>query len=92
MTKRNALRMIATARAAGARVVVGGPDPPHYADGVSRAGADVVVIGEGEQTLEELLPVLLGDRSSRDRLAALPGLVVPRARLAAGWSGLRRGR
>ncbi len=32
MTKRNALRMIATARAAGARVVVGGPDPPHHAE------------------------------------------------------------
>jgi len=59
MTKRNALRMIAAAKAAGAHVVVGGPEPPHYADEYLAAGADVVVIGEGEQTLEELLPILL---------------------------------
>ena len=43
MTKRNVLRMIAVARAAGARVVVGGPDPPHYAEEYLGAGADVVV-------------------------------------------------
>jgi radical SAM superfamily enzyme YgiQ (UPF0313 family) len=73
MTKRNALRMMAMARAAGARVVVGGPDPPHYADEYLRAGADVVAIGEGEQTLEELVPVLGG--GDRDRLGAIPGIV-----------------
>src|SRR5687768_18264425 len=58
MTKRNALRMMSAAKAAGAHVVIGGPDPPHYADEYLAAGADVVVIGEGEQTLEELLPIL----------------------------------
>jgi radical SAM superfamily enzyme YgiQ (UPF0313 family) len=50
--------MIDIARQTGARVVVGGPDPPHYADQYLRAGVDVVVIGEGEQTLEELVPAL----------------------------------
>jgi radical SAM superfamily enzyme YgiQ (UPF0313 family) len=55
MTKRHALRMLASARAAGSRVVVGGPDPPHYAAEYLDAGADVVVIGEGEDTLLELL-------------------------------------
>ena len=55
MTKRHALRMIAAARRAGARVVVGGPDPPYHAEAYLEAGADVVVIGEGERTLEELL-------------------------------------
>lgn len=58
MTKRNALPMMALARKAGARVVIGGPDPPHHAASYLEAGADVVVIGEGEQTLEELLPAL----------------------------------
>ncbi len=58
MTKRHALRMIPIARRAGAKVVVGGPDPPHHAESYLNAGADVVVIGEGEQTLAELLPVL----------------------------------
>jgi anaerobic magnesium-protoporphyrin IX monomethyl ester cyclase len=55
MTKRNALKMIAIAKSAGAQVVLGGPDPPYYAEEYLSAGADVVVIGEGEHTLEELL-------------------------------------
>lgn len=61
MTKRNALAMIAIARQHGARVVVGGPDPPYYAESYLQAGADVVVIGEGEQTLEELLQSSVAD-------------------------------
>ena len=55
MTKRHALRMMAAARRYGARVIIGGPDPPHYAAEYLAAGADVVVIGEGEHTLEDLL-------------------------------------
>jgi anaerobic magnesium-protoporphyrin IX monomethyl ester cyclase len=58
MTKRNALEMIAIARRHGTRVVVGGPDPPHHAAAYLEAGAHVVVIGEGERTLEELIPRL----------------------------------
>jgi radical SAM superfamily enzyme YgiQ (UPF0313 family) len=58
MTKRYALRMIPIAKRAGAKVVVGGPDPPYHAESYLDAGADIVAIGEGEQTLEELLPVL----------------------------------
>jgi anaerobic magnesium-protoporphyrin IX monomethyl ester cyclase len=58
MTKRNALKMIAIAKRRGARVVIGGPDPPHHAEPYLNAGADVVVIGEGEQTLEELIAKL----------------------------------
>jgi len=55
MTKRHALRMIAIARQAGALVVVGGPDPPHHAESYLKAGADVVVVGEGEQTIAEIV-------------------------------------
>ena len=56
MTKRNALRDDRDrAKRRGAQVVIGGPDPPHYAAEYLDAGADVVVIGEGEQTLEELI-------------------------------------
>ncbi len=58
MTKRHALRMIAQSRRAGSRVVLGGPDPPHHADAYLEAGADVVVIGEGEITLSALLSCL----------------------------------
>ena len=67
MTKRNALKMIAIAKHAGARVVIGGPDPPHHASSYLDAGADVVVIGEGEHTLEELI-------AHRD-LASINGIV-----------------
>jgi anaerobic magnesium-protoporphyrin IX monomethyl ester cyclase len=55
MTKRSVLAMARAAREEGAFVVVGGPDPPHYAEEYLAHGADVVVIGEGEHTLEELL-------------------------------------
>src|SRR5687768_12807318 len=72
MTKRNALAMIALARRHGARVVVGGPDPPHHAEAYLAAGADVVVIGEGERTLEELLPAL----ASGGDLSAINGIAV----------------
>ncbi len=74
MTKRNALRMITVARAAGARVIVGGPDPPHHAAEYLASGADVVVIGEGEQTVEELLPVLLNPAPLDDRLGPVAGI------------------
>ena len=72
MTKRNALAMIALARQFGAGVVVGGPDPPYHAESYLQAGADVVVIGEGEQTLEELLPAL---HSANADLSAINGIV-----------------
>jgi anaerobic magnesium-protoporphyrin IX monomethyl ester cyclase len=80
MTKRNALRMIATAKAAGARVVLGGPEPPHYAEEYLTAGADVIVIGEGEQTLEALLKSF--DLTSVDGIVFRGGRTPPRAQLA----------
>lgn len=58
MTKLNVLRMIQDCKAVGARVIVGGPEPPHYADEFLDAGADVVALGEGELTLETLIPEL----------------------------------
>jgi radical SAM superfamily enzyme YgiQ (UPF0313 family) len=55
MTKRSVLGMMKTARDLGAFVVVGGPDPPYYAEEYLACGADAVVVGEGERTLEEML-------------------------------------
>ena len=72
MTKRNALRMIATAKRRGAKVVIGGPDPPHHAASYLEAGADVVAIGEGERTLEELIDAL---RAAAPDLSAIRGIV-----------------
>ncbi|MFP4323703.1 MAG: B12-binding domain-containing radical SAM protein, partial [Anaerolineales bacterium] len=58
MTKPQVLHMMRLAKQAGAWVVLGGPEPPHYAEEYLWRGADVVVIGEGEYTLDELVPVL----------------------------------
>src|ERR1051326_5981628 len=45
MTRANALEIIARAKAAGRRVIVGGPEPGGYPLEYLRHGADVVVIG-----------------------------------------------
>lgn len=58
MTKRNVLAMMRLCRQQGARVILGGPEPPHYAREYLLAGADIVVKGEGELTLAELIPHL----------------------------------
>jgi len=58
MTRSRVLKVIAAARAAGSTVVVGGPDPANYLDEYLSRGADVIAIGEGELTLEDLVPHL----------------------------------
>jgi len=58
MTKLNALELIRTCKARGITVVVGGPEVPYYGEEFLSHGADVGVIGEGEVTLEELIPHL----------------------------------
>ena len=58
MTRASVIRILRGAKEAGWKTVVGGPEPGAYAEEYLAAGADVVVIGEGEVTLEELLPIL----------------------------------
>lgn len=58
MTKFNILKMIAVCKEVGAKVILGGPDPAYHAQDYLAHGADIVVRGEGELTLEELLPHL----------------------------------
>ena len=79
MTKRNALRMMAAAKRIRARVVIGGPDPPHYTDEYLAAGADVIVIGEGEHTLHELLHKDAADVAG---VVFRGGRTTPRAQIA----------
>src|SRR5450756_686502 len=55
LTRRAVLRMMRDCREQGAIVVLGGPDPANYPEEYLSRGAHVIVIGEGEQTLEELL-------------------------------------
>lgn len=58
MTKRTVLAMTQWCRQHGATVILGGPEPPYYARDYLLAGADIIVKGEGELTLEALLPHL----------------------------------
>jgi radical SAM superfamily enzyme YgiQ (UPF0313 family) len=55
MTRATVLEIVARARQAGWRVVLGGPEPANYADEYLSAGADVIVAGEGELAVENLL-------------------------------------
>src|SRR5579859_3880657 len=58
MTRSNVVEILAIAKEAGWQTVVGGPEPSAYVNEYLSSGADVVVIGEGEITLEELVPAL----------------------------------
>jgi anaerobic magnesium-protoporphyrin IX monomethyl ester cyclase len=62
MTRPNVVEILRCARDAGWQTIVGGPEPAAYIEQYLDAGADFVVIGEGEITLEELLPVGHGSR------------------------------
>jgi radical SAM superfamily enzyme YgiQ (UPF0313 family) len=72
MTKRNVLEMTRWCKANGAVVVLGGPEPPYYAEDYLEYGADIIVKGEGELTLEELLPHLA--KHGLNQLNAINGI------------------
>lgn len=82
MTRSNVVEILSVAKELGWKTVVGGPEPGAYVHEYLAAGADVVVIGEGEITLEELVPALqsrtVGDLHSIDGIAfrAADGSVV----------------
>ncbi|HEY2683240.1 MAG TPA: radical SAM protein [Steroidobacteraceae bacterium] len=58
MTRRPVLEMIGAAKRFGWTVVLGGPESANYPEEYLARGADVVVIGEGESTMADLLPAL----------------------------------
>jgi anaerobic magnesium-protoporphyrin IX monomethyl ester cyclase len=60
MTRKAVLDVTAEAKARGWSVVLGGPESAGYPEEYLRRGADVVVLGEGEETLAELIPALAG--------------------------------
>ena len=55
LTRKNVVETLKVAREAGWKTIVGGPEPGAYALEYLQAGADFVVFGEGELTVEELL-------------------------------------
>ena len=66
MTRPNVVEILGVAKELGWRTVVGGPEPGAYVDEYLAAGADVVVVGEGELTLEELVPALQSQADMHD--------------------------
>jgi radical SAM superfamily enzyme YgiQ (UPF0313 family) len=58
MTRRNVLRIIRAAKLHRWTVVLGGPESANYLAEYLDAGADVIVTGEGEVTLTELMHTL----------------------------------
>ncbi len=63
MTKAAVLDQIRFCKSQNCTVIVGGPDVPEHAEAYLGFGADVAVIGEGEQTMAELLPAVRGNAS-----------------------------
>lgn len=72
MTRSNVVTILHEAKQAGWRTIVGGPEPGAYVDEYLDAGADVVVLGEGEITLEELLKAWREDEDAN--LGGIAGL------------------
>src|SRR5580704_10763888 len=69
MTRSNVLEILRVAKESGWQTVAGGPEPSAYIPEYLNAGADVIVIGEGEVTLEELIqPLQAGSRLSLHRV------------------------
>lgn len=73
MTKQNVLAMVRVCQEQDSTVILGGPEPANYPEEYLKRGADVVVIGEGELTLEELLPHLA--RHGPTEMQDIQGLV-----------------
>jgi radical SAM superfamily enzyme YgiQ (UPF0313 family) len=72
MTRPNVVEILRVAKEFGWQTVVGGPEPGAYIHEYLASGADVVVIGEGEITLEELVPALQSHRL--DSLQQIDGI------------------
>jgi anaerobic magnesium-protoporphyrin IX monomethyl ester cyclase len=71
-----AFAMIGMARQRGCTVVVAGSDATDHAEAYLGAGADYVLIGEGEETLGELMDVVLRDKAAE--LESIQGLAFQR--------------
>ncbi len=72
ITRPAVLAILRRAKAAGWTVVLGGPESAGYPEAYLDAGADVIVFGEGEAALEEILPALA--RGGPHRLHAVAGI------------------
>lgn len=75
MTRAHVVRLARVAKENGWTVLFGGPEPPNWAEEYLAAGGDVVVDGEGEETLAELLPVLGAHGPDPSALSRVNGIL-----------------
>ena len=73
VTRSSAIDIVRRAKAHGWTVVLGGPESANYPEEYLGRGADVIVVGEGEETMEELLPALA--KAGPHRLHGIRGTV-----------------
>jgi anaerobic magnesium-protoporphyrin IX monomethyl ester cyclase len=72
MTRGNVVEILKVACEAGWKTIVGGPEPGAYALEYLQAGADFVVFGEGELTVQDLLEAFRA--GATDSCTDIPGL------------------
>ncbi len=72
MTRRSVLEIVRAAKLHRWTVILGGPESANYTTEYLASGADVIVIGEGETALAELLPVIA--REGVHRLHGVRGI------------------
>jgi radical SAM superfamily enzyme YgiQ (UPF0313 family) len=70
LTRPNVLEIVSRGRAAGWRVVLGGPEPANYPDEYLAAGAEAIVAGEGEIAFESLVRTGM----DRSQFPSVPGI------------------
>lgn len=73
ITRSSIIRIMQTARDHHYTIILGGPESANYPENYIRHGADFIVIGEGEQTLAELLPAIRSGKPAS--FHTIPGLV-----------------
>ena len=73
MTRRHVLAIMEIAKTQGCHIILGGPEAANYDQEYLDHGADVIVAGEGEQTLAELIPHL--KKNGLHDLSSINGLI-----------------
>lgn len=77
LTRGSVLQIISAAKQCGSTVILGGPESANHSTEYLNSGADVIVVGEGESTLTELMATLpaMGPHD----LGSVPGIVFKNA-------------
>ncbi len=73
MTKFNVIKQIKFCKKNNCKIIVGGPDVPNYSENYISIGADICVLGEGEEVLKNLIPEI--QKSGVHKLHNVNGIV-----------------